>query len=203
MSARHLSIVPTTTSTTSTTTTTATAELVRAAARDDGDAWRTIVERYTPRITRIARAHRLNEADAADVAQTVWLQLLRHIDRIREPERIGGWVSSTARNECLRLCRRRGRVAPVDATEVLDTMTAAPDPAPVEHEDRDVKVRAALDTLPPRQRAILDLLTLDPPLSYGDISVTLDIPVGSIGPTRQRSLRALRRTCEAAELLPA
>jgi RNA polymerase sigma factor (sigma-70 family) len=178
-------------------------ELVRAAAQADGEAWRGLVDRYGPRILRIARAHRLNDADAADVAQTVWLQLLRHIDRIRDPERIGGWVASTARNECLRLCRQRGRVALVDAADVLDAITAETAPAPVESEDRDVKVRAALDTLPPRQRAILDLLTMDPPLSYGEISDTLDIPIGSIGPTRQRSLRALRQTCLASELLPA
>src|SRR5438105_652800 len=91
-----------------------TLDLVRAAAGGDGEAWRAVVARYGPRIGRIAHAHRLNDADAADVAQTVWLQLLRHIDRIRDPQRIGGWVAATARNECLRLCRLRGRVALVD-----------------------------------------------------------------------------------------
>jgi len=121
------------------------------------------------------------------VAQTVWLQLLRHIDGIRDPQRIGGWVASTARNECLRLCRQRGRVALVDAAEVLDALPTDSEPAVVENEDRNAGLRAALDTLPPRQRAIVDLLTMDPPLSYGEIYGVLDIPVGSIGPTRQRS----------------
>jgi RNA polymerase sigma factor (sigma-70 family) len=192
---RHLSIVP---------VNDGVAELVRAAADADGDAWKAIVERYGPRVTRIAKAHRLNDADAADVAQTVWLQLLRHIGRIRDPKRLGGWIATTARNESLRLCRQRGRVAPVDAADVLDTLPAdAAAPPAVESEDRDVVLRGALDTLPPRQRAILDMLNMDPPVSYGEISTVLDIPVGSIGPTRQRSLQALRRTCLAAELLPA
>ncbi|HTJ75807.1 MAG TPA: sigma-70 family RNA polymerase sigma factor [Acidimicrobiales bacterium] len=180
-----------------------TADLVRAAGGGDADAWAAVVARYQPRILGIARAYRLNEADAADVAQTVWLQLLRHIDRIRDPQRIGGWVAATARNECLRLCRLRGRVALVDAADVLDAIAAEAEPVAVENEERDAGLRAALDTLPPRQRALVDLLTMDPPLSYGEISGVLDIPVGSIGPTRQRSLRALRETCQALELLPA
>jgi RNA polymerase sigma factor (sigma-70 family) len=180
-----------------------TVDLVRAAATGDAEAWEAMVARYGPRIVRIARAHRLNDADAADVAQTVWLQLLRHIDRIRDPQRIGGWVAATARNECLRLCRQRGRVALVDAADVLDAISVETEPAAVENEDRDATLRAALDTLPPRQQALVELLTMDPPLSYGEISAVLDIPVGSIGPTRQRSLRTLRETCLARELLPA
>lgn len=194
MSERRLSIVP---------VNDGVADLVRAAADADDEAWKAIVERYGPRVTRIAKAHRLNDADAADVAQTVWLQLLRYIGRIRDPERLGGWVATTARNESLRLCRQRGRVAPVDAAHVLDTMPSEADAPPVGNDERDAVLRGALDTLPPRQRAILDMLTMDPPVSYGDISTVLDIPIGSIGPTRQRGLRALHRTCLAAELLPA
>lgn len=185
------------------TTVATTTDLVRAAAGADENAWKTIIDRYTGTVRSIARAHRLGDADAADVAQTVWLRLLLNIGRLRDPERVGGWVATTARHECLRLCRQQGRLRLVDDTAVLDSMGAAPDPAPaVESEGQEVVLRGAVESLPPRQRAILDLLMADPPTSYGDIATGLDIPIGSIGPTRRRSLQTLRTHCRAAELLP-
>jgi RNA polymerase sigma factor (sigma-70 family) len=181
-----------------------TAELVRAAARADAGAWKAIIDRYTGTVHRIARAHRLGDADAADVAQTVWLRLIQHIGRLREPERVGGWVATTARNECLRLCRQRGRVTLVDDAALFDAMRPEPEPpAPaVENEGRAAVLHDAVDSLPPRQRAIVDLLMADPPVSYGDIATGLDIPIGSIGPTRQRSLRSLRLRCDTAGVVP-
>ena len=50
-------------------------------------------------------------------------------------------------------------------------------------------IRDGLDELAPKQRALLLLLAADPPLGYQEISRRLDIPVGSIGPTRARYLR--------------
>ena len=181
----------------------ATADLVRAAAQADADAWKTIIERYTKTVHRIARAHRLSDADASDVAQTVWLRLLENIGRLRDPERVGGWVSTTARYECLRLCRQRGRVRLVHDAAILDAMQAEPDPAPpAETHDRDAALCGAVATLPPRQRAILNLLMAEPPLSYGDIATSLNIPIGSIGPTRRRGLQTLRVKCLSADVLP-
>ncbi len=180
-----------------------TADLVRAAANADAGAWKTLVERYTRTVNRVAGGFRLSEADAADVAQTVWLKLLTHIGRLRDPERVGGWIATTARHECLRLCREQGRVRPVDDDAVLEAMGAGSDPAPpVESADRNTMLRGALGTLPPLQRVIIDRLMADPPASYGDIASDLNIPIGSIGPTRQRSLRSLRTQCLMADVRP-
>ncbi|MDQ6727753.1 MAG: sigma-70 family RNA polymerase sigma factor [Actinomycetota bacterium] len=180
-----------------------TADLVHAAAGGDAAAWATLVERHTRTVNRVARGYRLSDADAADVAQTVWLRLLQHIGRLRHPERIGGWVATTARHECLRLCREHGRVRLVDDDAVLEAMGAEPDPAPpAESADRDAVLRSAVSALPPRQRVILDLLMADPPIRYGDIASGLNIPIGSIGPTRQRSLRSLRSRCVLADVRP-
>jgi len=180
-----------------------TRDLVRAATRADDGAWEALINRYAATIQRIARAHRLSDSDAADVAQTVWLRLLQHIGRLRDPERVGGWVATTARNECLRLCQQRGRVTLVDDNAVLEAMRAEVDPpAPVESDDRDAMLRDAVESLPPRQRSVLELLMADPPVSYGDIATGLNIPIGSIGPTRHRCLRSLRATCLNADVLP-
>jgi hypothetical protein len=62
----------------------------------------------------VARGCRLSDRDAEDVAQTVWLRLLENLDRIREPDALPGWISTTAGHESVRLARRQGREAPLD-----------------------------------------------------------------------------------------
>src|SRR5438477_2254696 len=87
-------------------------QLVRAAARGDQAAWNELVERFQGLVWATARAHRLSRTDAADVAQTVWLRLVENLDRIREPEHLGGWLAKTARRESLRFLRLNGRELP-------------------------------------------------------------------------------------------
>ena len=67
------------------------------------------MDRYSGLVWHVARGHRLGEADATDVAQTVWLRLVESLPRLREPAAVGGWLATTARNESLRLLRRSGR----------------------------------------------------------------------------------------------
>src|SRR5690242_5380626 len=95
------------------------ASMVEAAARGETGAWDALVDRFSPLVWSVARAHRLGEADAADVYQTTWLRLLEHLRDLREPERLGSWLGTTARRESLRLRRERARVAPT-SDDVLE-----------------------------------------------------------------------------------
>lgn len=174
------------------------AELAAGAARLDARAWEGLVNRYGRMVHSIARAHGLSEADAADVGQTVWLRLLEHRDRIRQPERVGGWLATTARNESLRVARQRQRTSPVEDLDLLGLVDDASDSvSAVEAEEQASHLRAALATLPDQQQDLLHQLMADPRPSYVEVSTRLGIPMGSIGPTRQRGLRALRSKCLA------
>ncbi|MGZ4591698.1 MAG: RNA polymerase sigma factor, partial [Actinomycetes bacterium] len=84
-------------------------ELVRAATAGDQSSWDELVDRFTGLVWHVARGHRLGEADAADVVQTVWLRLVESLPRLREPAAVAGWLATTARHESLRLLRRAGR----------------------------------------------------------------------------------------------
>src|SRR3954471_17664281 len=75
--------------------------LVHAAAGGDALAWERLVHYFSGLVRSVTRSHRLREADAADVAQTVWLRLYEHVSRIKEPESLGGWLVTVTRNECL------------------------------------------------------------------------------------------------------
>jgi RNA polymerase sigma factor (sigma-70 family) len=172
-----------------------TALLVEAARTGDQDAWNALVERFAPIVWATARRHRLNSQDAADVFQTTWLRLLEHLDRIEQPERVAGWLATTARRECLRILRLVGRQVPSgdDFDLRMDLATSAPLEGELIAAERERLIEELLNQLPARARRLLRLLTADSGLSYRDISESMSMPVGSIGPTRARALEQVRR----------
>jgi RNA polymerase sigma factor (sigma-70 family) len=176
------------------------ARLVRRAADGDLHAWERLVDQYARLIWSITGEFKLVESDAADVAQTTWLRLLEHIDRIEYPARLGSWLAATARHECLRSLAARKKVV-LSHDDIELTATALHEP-PVDErllaDERDQVVRDALSRLPGRWQRLLEMLMADPPAPYADISDELGLPVGSIGPTRGRCLARLRVLLEAA-----
>ena len=169
-------------------------ELVRLAAGGDDVAWAALVERYTPLLWSVARAHRLSTADAGDVIQTAWLRLVKRLGTLQDPERVGAWLATTVRRECLRVLRRSGRET-LDADAGL--LVAGPDAdAPDRHvlnEATHEAVRRAIAELPEESQRLLHILFTDPPPSYAEVAAALGMPVGSIGPTRGRVLERLRK----------
>ena len=165
--------------------------VVPAAAAHDDDAWGVLVRRFTARVSAVARAYRLNADDTEDVMQMTWLRLLEHIDSVRTPAAVGAWLETTARRESLRIVTRP-REQPVDE---------AATPGPAVHPDPcDELLRAelrgeldrAVERLPARQQQLIRMMASEAEPTYTELSDALRMPVGSIGPTRARSLRRLR-----------
>jgi RNA polymerase sigma factor (sigma-70 family) len=174
--------------------------LVRQATAGDRGAWERLVDQYSRLIWAMTRDFRLSESDAADVVQATWLRLLEHIDRIEYPERIGGWLATTARHECLRHLAAGKKVMLMHDEEAALGDAASYQPDVDERllaDERAKEVREALTMLPGRWQQLLELLMADPPASYAEISDQLGLPVGSIGPTRGRCLERLRVLLEA------
>jgi RNA polymerase sigma factor (sigma-70 family) len=141
----------------------------------------------------VARAHRLDDADASDVVQATWLLLLENLCRLKDPGRVGAWLTTTARRECLRVLRANGRkVLLGDGPREPVSLDVAPGEALLADE-RDRALREGFARLRATDQALLRLLMADPRPRYEEISAALEIPVGSIGPTRQRALERLRR----------
>lgn len=174
-----------------------TGDLIRAAAAGAQDAWDEIVQRYGGLVWAVVRSHRLDPADAADVFQTTWLRLVEQVHKIRDPDRLGGWLATTARRECLRLLRSRQREIPDEEIAGPGSDPAAADETSPETllltQETRAELELAFARLPARCQDLLRILVATPELSYTDISRALDIPVGSIGPTRGRCLQHLRR----------
>lgn len=166
--------------------------LPRASSGDPG-AWTEIMRRYGRVVCAAVRSYRLPEGDELDATQTTWLRLAENAHRVQYPERLGAWLATTARRECLRILHDRAKRAadPLDMDTVADPATS-----PEQHAiDRDTAhtLRALITELEPRKRDLLQALFTDNPPSYADIADALGIPIGSIGPTRDRALHQLRQ----------
>ena len=172
--------------------------LVTGAARGDQRAWEALVGEFSGMVWAIARAHRLGEADAADVAQTTWLRLFEHLDRISDPARVGGWLATTARRECLRTLRGAQRQVPFgDEAPYGEPLIDTPAYDALIRAERDDLLRRCLGRLRSSDQALLRLLTAEPRPAYDEISAALDMPIGSIGPTRARALERLRHELDS------
>ena len=175
-------------------------QLIGAAAEGDEQAWGVIVDRFEGLIWATTRAHRLSAAEAADVTQTTWLRLLENLGRIRDPERLGAWLATTARHECLRHIRLRARELPATDQSVFDLATDKPVESGLLTRERSDALRRALTGIGERCQALLRMLAAATSPSYEEISAALGMPVGAIGPTRARCLDKLRRSPELAGL---
>jgi RNA polymerase sigma factor (sigma-70 family) len=169
--------------------------VTRAAAGDQG-AWDKIVDQYSPLVWSICLRYRLDRQEIDDIGQNVWLLLVEKIGSLREPAALPGWLATTTQRECLRVLRAERRQD--HAVVVAEEQMPDPDAAMIEQEivraERDAALRAAFAELSPSCRELLSMLICDPPCAYAEISATLGMAVGSIGPMRARCLERLRRS---------
>ena len=181
-------------------------DLVARARNGDKRAWDDLVERYAPLVWSICRRHQLSDADAGDVQQSVWLQLVSQLDKIRDPVALAGWLAATTRRECGRVLRAaRGSLAAgnVREAETIPDQQAGMADQELLAAERHAALREAFTRLPRCCQQLISMLTEDPPVPYAQISASLNVTVGSIGPRTDRCLDKLRRDPVIAALINA
>lgn len=166
---------------------------MRSAADGDQRGWDALVDEFGGMIRGVARSHRLSDADAADVTQTTWLALVEHVTRINDPARIAGWLATTARRESVRVLRDGKRRVPY-GDDVPERESTDPEPGDaLIRRERERALWRGFAQLRNSDQELLKLTMADARPAYQDISAALGVPIGSIGPTRQRALERLRR----------
>lgn len=172
-------------------------ELVVACRSGDDNAWDALVERYERLVYTVPARYGLTPTEIDDVFQSVWLSLLKNLNKLREPDRVSAWLVTTARRECWE--RRRG--ADYERTVATDFDTVLLDRAGNELPPEEVvatyrqfqTLQEGMENLGDRCRRLLQLLYYDTSVpSYADVAEMLDMPIGSIGPMRARCLKKLR-----------
>jgi RNA polymerase sigma factor (sigma-70 family) len=175
--------------------------LAREAAAGDERAWADLVQRLDGVLHTVARRYRLTAADVDDVVQTTWLRALAHLNRLNDPGAIAAWLIVTARREAMRTLQRSTREVLTDDPRAVDDLDpASPELVAIERE-RFEAVHGAVERLPTRQRKLMTSMLRSPATTYAQISTRLDMPVGSIGPTRDRALARLREDPELERVM--
>jgi len=184
------------------------ATLVERCRRGDRAAWALLVRRYQRLVYAIVMRAGFDEHAAADVFQTVFSRLVEHLPRLAQPERLQAWIVTTAKREALRAREIGRRTVSMtrdeddDSPGLEDTLA---DDAPLAEEALSElqqlhRVRAGLDRLDERCRQLLLLVFRDDDerLAYDEVARRMDMPTGSLGPTRARCLGKLRKLVEAS-----
>ncbi len=170
----------------------------------DESAWRAMSEQYEPLLRWTARQCGLSAEDVSDAVQLTWLRCLEHIDQLIDADRLSGWLVTICRRECIQLsskARREVPLSPPDMTRLIDKRREECDPsAEAALREQYKRLYLAIMALPGRQRMILVELLRREDQSYVDLSRRLGLPVGSIGPTRQRAVSRLRLDPRIADL---
>ncbi|MGN9841639.1 RNA polymerase sigma factor [Nonomuraea sp. H19] len=168
------------------------AELLEAAAEGDRSAWDELESRFGPLMWAVARACGLSPSDAADAVQGAWLRLLQHLESIRDPAAVGGWLVTTVRHESLLLLRKdRPGVSSLEVVEDPDPASAV-----LETDGRRLLWKT-VSALHEPCRTLLQLVAID--LGSRQTATRLGLPIGSVGPTRARCLEKLRTLISSQE----
>jgi RNA polymerase sigma factor (sigma-70 family) len=179
------------------------ADLLLRASDGDPVAWDEILRRYGKLVSATVRSFQMQDADALDAVQMTWLRLAENAHRVQFPERLDGWLITTARRECLRLLRRTTHMPNLcyPAPDTLADPSMGPEQRVIDA-DTTRTLWNVVAELPLRQRALLQALFTDHPRPYAEIAHAAGIPLGGVGPTRARALRQLRSKLDDHELGP-
>jgi RNA polymerase sigma factor (sigma-70 family) len=161
-------------------------ELVARCRQGDKQAWHTLIDTFTPLVWTVARSMRLAPMECEDVCQATWERAVTGIDTIRDPNKLSQWLVTVAKREAMRYRTYNWKLVPVGDAVTNEVETApGPEEQVVRRGPCEAVLRAVAE-LPPRHQALVALLVADPPVCYDRISELLDMPRGSIGPTRSR-----------------
>ena len=171
------------------------AEDVAAAIRrhqaGDPSAMEDLFRAVRPWLHGIARACRLSIHSADDVVQNTMTVALTHLPRLRDPDAGLAWLSVIARREAIKISREERRTDPIGDRDAWTGGGEDPEEIALARMACNELYRA-LAQLPERERKLLVFLFFDGGRDYAAIAQELNMPIGSIGPTRQRGLKKVR-----------
>lgn len=174
------------------------ASLLREAQSGRRESLNEIVIELSPMLWQVARAQGLDREAAQDVIQCTWLSLLRHLDQIRSPMALTAWLATATKREAWRVRGEQRAQQSLDRVELSEA--ADPQPLPEERvllAERHHDVWRAVRLLPRRCQELLRVVAFTHRPDYDEVATALDMPRGSIGPTRGRCLAKLRTLLDA------
>jgi RNA polymerase sigma factor (sigma-70 family) len=173
--------------------------LVRACLNGDERAWSALIQKYKNLIFSIPVKYGAGPEDAADIFQSVCMELFTELPRLRDPGAFRSWLITVTAHQAFhwkRKTRRRGEEA---LSSEEQTLASAPSPDLVEQVEQEQVLRETITRLSSRCQTLIRLLFYtQPKMPYRDVAKTLGVATGSIGFIRGRCLTRLLKTLEQA-----
>lgn len=169
--------------------------LVRECVRGNEEAWAALIDKYKRLIFSIPIKYGLSSDVANDVFQSVCLELLSQLPKLREPKALPKWIMQVTSHKCLRQKRHNQRLEYTDdSDEPIDSEVAPVAEGILREAQEEQSLRQAISGMPPRCRQLVEMLFFEEPSRpYKEIAQELGIAVGSIGFIRQRCLDRLKK----------
>jgi RNA polymerase sigma factor (sigma-70 family) len=171
------------------------ARLVRACLNGNEDAWSALVDEYKKLIFSIPVKYGFSADDANDIFQSVCLELISELPKLRKPKALPKWLIQVASHKCFHRKRQQLRTEAPDDIQQTPEEAVPPQMEEILREaEEEQKLRDALSALAPRCRQLVEMLFFEEPARpYKDVAASLGIATGSIGFIRQRCLDRLRK----------
>jgi RNA polymerase sigma factor (sigma-70 family) len=172
--------------------------LIRECLKGNEEAWNALVEKYKRLVYAIPVRQGLADSDAADIFQEVFLELIAHLGRLRDPKALAKWLIQTASHKCYHHKKGQRRETTEDPAEVVEERAAHQPDQPLREWQEEQALLAALASLPARCRTLVEMLFFEsPPRPYQEVAARLGIAPGSIGFIRGRCLKKLKQALDA------
>jgi RNA polymerase sigma factor (sigma-70 family) len=174
-------------------------KLVDQCLRGDEAAWTVLLSKYKNLIFSIPIKYGFSREESADIFQSVCLELLCELKRLREPRALGGWLIRITYNKCFHQRQLEHKRATENGQMDLAIATEEIPESRLHELQRDEALRTALGSLNPRCHKLVEMLFFESPARpYDEIAKSLSLALGSIGAIRRRCLDELRKTLEEA-----
>jgi RNA polymerase sigma factor (sigma-70 family) len=175
------------------------ARLVDQCLRGEEAAWTVLVSKYKNLIFSIPIKYGFSRDEAADIFQSVCLELICELKRLREPRAVAGWLIRITYNKCFHQQKLNRRQA-LNNGQIKLAIVAEEIPESRLHElQREEALRTSLGSLKPRCHKLVEMLFFESPARpYDEIAKSVALAKGSIGAIRRRCLDELRKILEEA-----
>jgi RNA polymerase sigma-70 factor, ECF subfamily len=143
-------------------------ELVDRFQAGERSAFDTLVRRHQKGMWRLIHRYVKRDADASDVAQQAFVRAFKGLVSFRGAATVRSWMYRIAINCALTWLRDHRREEPTEIAE--DALTEAhPGPSALIGTENTARLRAAIATLPPKQKLVLELRVFDD-LSFKEVA---------------------------------
>jgi RNA polymerase sigma factor (sigma-70 family) len=175
--------------------------LVRGCLDGSEQAWSALIDKYKHLIYSIPIRYGAGPEDAADIFQSVCLELFSELPRLRKKTALRSWLITVTAHQAFHWKRRFLRQAhyePIDVDSMQEEPEGGKDPAmpsdALQEVEREQVVREAISRLSPRCREMIRLLFyVEPAVPYREVARRLGLATGSIGFIRGRCLERLQK----------